>query len=71
MILLPLGIALALRLIPEEIIQKCTEKTIEFTTVSVGSWKAAIVIIFIWIATALVVGRWIQSLVKVFTHWIA
>ena len=65
LILLPLGIALAVRFIPKDVIQECTEKTMEFKTDSAGSWKAAMVIIFIWIATALVLGRWLWSMVVV------
>jgi uncharacterized membrane protein YkvA (DUF1232 family) len=62
LVLLPLGIALVLRLIPAEVLDDCRRRADTRQTRPV-SWTAAVVIVAIWIAAAAgstyLVVRWI------------
>lgn len=59
LMLLPLGIALAIRMIPAEVMADCREKAAETTRDNHPvSWAAAAVIALIWIAFAVVIIRW-------------
>jgi len=42
LIILPLGMALALRLVPRDILNECTKKVSEFKFLSTKNWKAGI-----------------------------
>ena len=51
LLLLPLGIAVAIKLIPREVMAECREKANEMDKKALGSsWAAAAVIIVLWIA---------------------
>lgn len=62
-ILVPLGIKLALRLIPSEVMAECREHARETQKVeNEVSWVAAAIIVVIWIAFLLWLGRMLFSL---------
>jgi uncharacterized membrane protein YkvA (DUF1232 family) len=58
-VLIPLGIALVLKLIPAEVLADCRRRA-EQTRERVKSWIAAGVIIAIWVATAAIVGYFVM-----------
>jgi uncharacterized membrane protein YkvA (DUF1232 family) len=60
LVLIPLGIALVLKLIPADVLADCRRRA-EQTRTRVKSWIAAGVIIAIWIVAAAVVGYFILS----------
>lgn len=66
LILLPLGIALALRLIPEDVMRECAEKAAERGAGSGKNWKAATVVIAVWGVALAVVGKWLYALFVAF-----
>jgi uncharacterized membrane protein YkvA (DUF1232 family) len=56
LILLPLGIALVIKLIPEEVMEECTKKAEE--ALSEGKrniWIAGVSVLFIWILVAFMI----------------
>ncbi len=55
LVLLPLGVVLVLRLIPDDVMAECRRQADERQTRPV-SWIAASVIVAIWIGTAAAVG---------------
>lgn len=55
LILLPMGIALAIRLIPAEILDECRTKAAAEMQESSSSWIAAAVVVAIWLGIALIV----------------
>ncbi len=55
LILLPMGIALAIRLIPAEILDECRTKAAAQMQESSSSWIAAAVVVAIWLGIALIV----------------
>lgn len=63
-ILLPLGIALTLKLIPDEIMRECRDRAAGVLQKPV-SWLAAAIIVLIWLGLAVLSGwwlyRWLQS----------
>jgi uncharacterized membrane protein YkvA (DUF1232 family) len=62
-ILLPLGIALALKLIPSAVLSECRERARNaHSAPAPASWKAGGVIIMLWLLTALLVTRWVWAL---------
>lgn len=69
-ILVPIGISFALRLIPDEILAECRKKVAENEEkeVPVGK-KTAITIVLLWIIGAIIAFSWIVSLYKTYvTH---
>ena len=63
-ILLPLGIALTLKLIPDDVMRECRERAASMLKKPVN-WLAGAVIVLIWLALAVLGGwwsyRWLQS----------
>lgn len=63
-ILLPLGIALALKLVPDDVMRECRERAAGVLKKPVN-WLAGAIIVAIWIALAALFGwwcyRWLQS----------
>lgn len=57
LIIVPLGIALVLRLVPAEVLADCRERAREATE-RPTSRVVAIVVVAIWLGVALLVGRW-------------
>ena len=57
LIIVPLGLALVLRLVPAQVLAECRERARE-TTERPTSRLAAVIVVAIWLAVALLVGRW-------------
>ena len=59
LVLVPLGIALAIRMIPPEVMADCRDKAAEVSREDQpANWAAAALIALIWIALAIVFIRW-------------
>ena len=58
LILVPLGIVMAIKLIPTEVLEECRVRTQE-TNQRGPSILAAVVVVAIWLVLALLVVRWI------------
>ena len=64
-LLVPLGILLVCRLIPEPVLAECRSRAAESVAMTGrGRWVAAIVIVACWIAVGWLVARWIWFFVK-------
>lgn len=63
LILIPLGIALVIKLIPAEVLQDCRRKA-ELTAVKPKNWIAAGVIILIWVIFFVLVFQCLREMVK-------
>lgn len=62
LILIPLGVALAIRLTPVEIIDECREAARHrFTGDKPQSWMAAGIIVLLWLITAGVLLTWLRQ----------
>ena len=62
LILIPLGVALAIRLTPVEIIEECREAARQrFTGGKPQSWMAAGIIVLLWLITAGVLLAWLRQ----------
>lgn len=61
LILVPAGIWLALRLIPESVMSDLRRVAGERIARAPASWTGAAVIVALWIATVLLLGRWLWS----------
>lgn len=61
LILLPAGIWLALRLIPPEVMTDLRRIAGERIARAPSSWTGAAVVVLLWIAAAVVTGRWLWS----------
>ena len=63
-ILVPLGIALTLKLIPDEVMLECRERAVSVMKKPVN-WVAGAIIVLIWVGLAALCGwwltRWLQS----------
>jgi uncharacterized membrane protein YkvA (DUF1232 family) len=57
LVLVPLGIALAVKLVPAPVLAECRERA-RTATERPTSWVAAVVIVIIWLGVALLVGLW-------------
>lgn len=56
LILLPIGIALAIKLVPADVLAECrTKAAAEMQDSSTSSWIAAAVVVVIWVVLALIV----------------
>ncbi|UCE14832.1 MAG: DUF1232 domain-containing protein [Candidatus Heimdallarchaeota archaeon] len=66
LVLVPLGVLVALRLIPEEIFLECREKAMEEKNqdIPIGR-KTVVVIIFIWVIGLGIIFLWILDLLKI------
>ncbi|MBE2220585.1 MAG: DUF1232 domain-containing protein [Anaerolineae bacterium] len=63
LILIPIGIFIAIKLIPEPVLTECREKAaVEMGEGMEGGWKTAVIIITIWVSLALLVGYWVIRL---------
>lgn len=63
LLLLPLGIALAVRLTPAELIQRCRPQAERMADTRVGGrgrWVAAAIIVLVWVLLAVLIWRWFQ-----------
>ncbi len=63
LILVPLGIMLAIKLIPKEVLEECRVRARERKP-RASSILVAVVIVTVWLALALVVIRWIVRAVR-------
>ena len=62
LILIPLGVALAIRLTPHEIIEECREAARQhFTGGKPQSWMAAGIIVLLWLITAGALLAWVRQ----------
>jgi uncharacterized membrane protein YkvA (DUF1232 family) len=57
LVLIPLGVALVIRLIPADVLAECRARA-ERVTRRARSWVAAVVIVAIWIVLTVLVLRW-------------
>lgn len=65
LLLVPLGITLALKMIPTEVMKECREKALELNRSSKpANWVAAAIIILIWLLIAIVSIHWIIKLIR-------
>lgn len=54
LVLVPIGVALALKMIPEDVMAECRDKArAEMSDGKPANWKAAAVIVFTWVLLAL------------------
>jgi uncharacterized membrane protein YkvA (DUF1232 family) len=60
LILIPLGISLALKMIPESIIVECRRKALLEAPRMPRSWTAAAVIVLLWIGTIVAMVIWVR-----------
>lgn len=58
LVLVPLGVALVLKLIPEDVLADCRRQA-EQTRTRLRNWFAAAVIVMIWLVTAAVIAYWL------------
>ena len=66
LILLPLGVAIALKMIPEEVISDCRKRSKEVLSQEKPvNWMAAIVIISIWLILIVMTVVWVVRLSNV------
>lgn len=66
LILLPLGVAIALKMIPEEVISDCRKRSKEVLSQEKPlNWVAAIVIISIWVILIVMTVVWVVRLSNV------
>ena len=65
LILIPLGIALLLKLIPESVLAECREKARDaMKQGKPTNWVAAVVIIAIWLLLAVLTVAWLRRLFR-------
>lgn len=58
LILLPLAMLLAIRMIPADVMAECRERAQRITAAKTSGWPVALVVILIW----LLLGMWLVSL---------
>jgi len=59
LIIIPTGISLAIKMIPEEVLEECREKAESEPISSKSKWVAAFIIVLIWVLVAYLVLRFI------------
>jgi uncharacterized membrane protein YkvA (DUF1232 family) len=65
LVIVPLGIALALKLVPKEIMAECRDQAaLQFLEHKPVSWKAAVFIGIIWLLAAWWLGKMLWKLLK-------
>ncbi len=57
LVLIPLGVYLALRLVPREVLQECRQRASSEPIATKSKWVAAAVIILIWLLVAYLILR--------------
>jgi uncharacterized membrane protein YkvA (DUF1232 family) len=63
LILLPLGILLAIKLIPNSVMTECRTKALQFiNNTKPTSWLAGAIIILIWLILSLLLINWLMTL---------
>ena len=62
-ILLPLGITLALKLISHDVLAECAEQARQTQEKTSKSWKAAVVLVTIWLVVAVVIVKVVWGMV--------
>ena len=68
LVLLPLGIYLALKLMPVDVLMDARRRAAETTNILAKSWRAALVIVILWLATGIVAGIWLARLFEIDTQ---
>ncbi|HKK21312.1 MAG TPA: YkvA family protein [candidate division Zixibacteria bacterium] len=63
-IILPIGIWLAVKLIPRHVWQDCLDRAAMLQDDLPRNRRAAVVVVLVWIIVGLVLGLWIYGLVK-------
>jgi uncharacterized membrane protein YkvA (DUF1232 family) len=63
LIIVPLGIALSIKMIPYPILIECREKALKINWNKKKNWKAGIAIIIIWIISVALVITWVYTLI--------
>lgn len=62
LVLLPMGIALAIKMIPEQVLPECRMQAKELSNKKRPvNWVAGAVILFIWLVTGTLLGLWITN----------
>jgi hypothetical protein len=59
-VLVPLGIALCIKLLPADVLAECRERARE-STERPRSYAAAIVVAIVWLAVLAAVGLWLSA----------
>jgi uncharacterized membrane protein YkvA (DUF1232 family) len=59
LVLVPLGIWLAIRLIPEEVLEECRVKAASANSRIARNWLAAAVIVLLWLAALILVANFV------------
>ena len=67
LILVPLGIALVLRMIPPDVLAECREKAETMAQTTSTSRIAAIVVVTIWLLLGILAVIWVGPIVKGYT----
>ena len=62
LILIPLGVAIAIKLIPSDVMRECRERAAQVETDGNLGKSAAIVIGFIWIMVIIFIGWWLWDM---------
>ena len=68
LLLLPLGIYLALKLIPVDVLMDARRRAAETANVLPKSWCAALIIIILWLITVIAAGFWLARLLDIDTQ---
>ncbi len=68
LLLLPLGIYFALKLIPLDVLTDARCRAAETSNVLPISWRAALIIVILWLATVIVAGIWLARLLDIDTQ---
>jgi len=68
LLLLPLGIYFALKLIPLDVLTDARRRAAETSNVLPISWRAALIIVILWLATVIVAGIWLARLLDIDTQ---
>ena len=64
LVLLPLGIYLALKMIPEPVLMECRQKAAAASEKLPRNWLAATVIVILWIAATILVVTYLLKLLR-------
>lgn len=64
LLLLPLGIYLALKMIPEEVLTECRQKAATTRARLSRNWIAAAIVVLVWISVMIVVGIYLIRLFR-------
>ena len=67
LILVPLGIALVVRMIPPDVLAECREKAEAMAQTTPTSRIAAVVVVLIWLLLGILAVIWIEPIIKGYT----